>query len=685
MQSIIKINMFLKTNANEKGKVCNSMENTRVIVVYADGNLSVSVNGTKLNTESIKGKPIDEWFEVSNGRDGWKGLIPEIQVYVGNVQLDFEFSGAQEDKAIFEKCLKKRGFVCSTDGLPKEEVMQINLEDAKKAEQRGLWKEAFEGYKKAAEYGNSIEAQYKVGEIYYKVSKGELSVSGIDVESAVGKAIQYLEKAAKTDNANAKYYLYKALLDIPENQNEEEAIKWLKEAAQLGLAEAQSELGVCYQTGRGVEKKLEEAVGWFQKAADQNDAFAQNRLGNRYQLGEGVSKDLEKAFQWFQRAADGGFVKAYLNLAKCYCFGNGTEKDLNEAERYLRKYIEKIMENKEEFLGASYICGNFWGALAYSGEVSEEKKKEYQTEMFQCFEISAKEEEDVNGMYELAKCYEYGKGTEKNENEAIYWYQKAATSDEYCPNDEAMVRLGDIYDEKRRQEEVEFEDLEKSSELEFQWYGKAAENGNAEGACELGNCYFYSIGTELDWEKAEYWYQVAIDKKYLPAFLRMADYYALIKDDLKKAWNLAHRAYEEGDESLRKEAAEFMMQNEIERTCIEYQSSHCSSTQICSKKNILSAYNIKDPIEYLSHDATLTKNGKEGFVITDCGIYFRDMFDKRPFILKYETLVDLDNIVAQKNNVPIEGHTIPYFGDSTEDLAELLRKIRSIARKYLKD
>lgn len=149
--------------------------------------------------------------------------------------------------------------------------------------------------------------------------------------------------------------------------------------------------------------------------------------------------------------------------------------------------------------------------------------------MFQCFEISAKEEEDVNGMYELAKCYEYGKGTEKNENEAIYWYQKAATSDEYCPNDEAMVRLGDIYDEKRRQEEVEFEDLEKSSELEFQWYGKAAENGNAEGACELGNCYFYSIGTELDWEKAEYWYQVAIDKNYLPAFLRMADYYALIK------------------------------------------------------------------------------------------------------------------------------------------------------------
>lgn len=40
------------------------------------------------------------------------------------------------------------------------------------------------------------------------------------------------------------------------------------------------------------------------------------------------------------------------------------------------------MENKEEFLGASYICGNFWGALAYSGEVSEEKKKEYKQRCF---------------------------------------------------------------------------------------------------------------------------------------------------------------------------------------------------------------------------------------------------------------------------------------------------------------
>lgn len=662
------------------------MGEIRVVIVYTGETLKVKVNGDTIDTDCIQNKSIEEWFEASTGRDGWKGLIQEVQSRVGDSNLNFEFIGAKEDKAIFEKCLEKRGFACGTEGLSKEEIAKRYLEEAKKAELRRLWEDAFEKYKDAAEYGDSVEAQFKVGEIYYKVFKGELSVSGIDVESSLGKAIQYLEKAAKTDNANAKYYLYKALLDIPGNQNEEEAMKWLKEAAQLGLAEAQGELGVCYQTGRGIEKKLEKAVYWFQKAADQNDAFSQNRLGNRYLLGEGVSKDLEKAFQWFQRAAEGGFVKAYVSLANCYKDGLGTKKDLGAAEQYLRKYTAKSMENREEFLTTFYLCGKIWVTLVRSGAFSDEKKEELLKIAFQCFEVSAKKAKDSKGMYELAQCYEYGKGTEKNENEAIYWYQKAATSDEYRPNDEAMVRLGDIYDEKRRQEEVEFEDLEKSSELEFQWYGKAAENGNAEGACELGNCYFYSIGTELDWEKAEYWYQVAIDKNYLPAFLRMADYYALIKDDLKKAWNLAHRAYEEGDESLRKEAAEFLLQNEIERTCIEYQSSHCSSTQICSKKNILSAYNIKDSIEYLSHDATFFKNGKQGFVITNQGIYFRNMGNKDFNVLEYDDFIATKDIRADKDCVVIDdAFVITYIGDSTEDLAELLCKIRNIARKYLKD
>lgn len=618
------------------------MGEIRVVIIYTGEILSVQVNGDTIDTDCIQNKSIEEWFEPSTGRDGWKGLIQEVQRRVGDSNLSFEFSGAQEHKTIFEKCLGKRGFACSTEGLSQEEVAKRYLEEAEKAELRRLWEDAFEKYKEAAEYGDSIKAQYKVGAIYYKVSKGELSVSGIDVESSLGKAIQYLEKAAKTDNANAKYYLYKALLDIPGNQNEEEAMKWLKEAAQLGLAEAQGELGVCCQTGRGIEKNLEKAVYWFQKAADQNDAFSQNRLGNRYLLGEGVSKDLEKAFQWFQRAAEGGFVKAYVSLANCYKDGLGTKKDLGAAEQYLRKYTEKSMENKEEFLTTFYSCGKIWAALVRSGAFSDEKKEELLKIAFQCFEVSAKKAKDSKGMYELAQCYEYGRGIEKNENEAIYWYQKAA------------------------------------------------ENGNAEGAFELGNCYYRGKGTYLDLEEAVRWYQVAIDKNYLPAFLGMAHYYADgladEKTDMEKALNLAHKAYQEGDESLRKTAAEFLLRNEIERTCIEYQSSHCSSTKLCPKKNILSEYNIKGPKEYLSYDATIFKNGKQGFVITDKGIYFRNMGNKDFNVLEYDDFIATKDIRADKDCVVIDDvFVITYIGDSTEDLAELLRKIRNIARKYLKD
>ena len=38
----------------------------------------------------------------------------------------------------------------------------------------------------------------------------------------------------------------------------------------------------------------------------------------------------------------------------------------------------------------------------------------------------AAEDDYENAMYNLALCYQYGKGTKKNLEKAIYWYQKAA-------------------------------------------------------------------------------------------------------------------------------------------------------------------------------------------------------------------------------------------------------------------
>ena len=52
-----------------------------------------------------------------------------------------------------------------------------------------------------------------------------------------------------------------------------------KARAEQGDAEAQFNLGFCYDDGRGVEKDYGEAVKWYRKAAEQNFAPAQFNLG----------------------------------------------------------------------------------------------------------------------------------------------------------------------------------------------------------------------------------------------------------------------------------------------------------------------------------------------------------------------------------------------------------------------
>ena len=49
-----------------------------------------------------------------------------------------------------------------------------------------------------------------------------------------------------------------------------------------------------------------EAVKWFRRAADQRDTDAQYNLGNMYREGEGVPQDDTEAVKWYRCAADQG-------------------------------------------------------------------------------------------------------------------------------------------------------------------------------------------------------------------------------------------------------------------------------------------------------------------------------------------------------------------------------------------
>ena len=66
------------------------------------------------------------------------------------------------------------------------------------------------------------------------------------------------------------------------------AVGGLRAAADQGHAQAQYNLGVMFDQGRGVAQSDVEAVRWYRKAADQGHAGAQYNLGTMFDQGRGV-------------------------------------------------------------------------------------------------------------------------------------------------------------------------------------------------------------------------------------------------------------------------------------------------------------------------------------------------------------------------------------------------------------
>ena len=60
------------------------------------------------------------------------------------------------------------------------------------------------------------------------------------------------------------------------------------QAAEQGYAKAQFNLGLMYDSGRGVRQDYTKAVQWYRKAAEQGLADAQYNLGVAYVKGKGV-------------------------------------------------------------------------------------------------------------------------------------------------------------------------------------------------------------------------------------------------------------------------------------------------------------------------------------------------------------------------------------------------------------
>ena len=108
-------------------------------------------------------------------------------------------------------------------------------------------------------------------------------------------------------------------------QDPKQAFEHHLATAEKGDAEAQFQLGQCYEKGKGVELDARKAYDWYRKSAEQEHAKAQMALGGLYYLGRGVERDYEESAKWWKLAAEQNEVKAHINLANLHLIGLGVE------------------------------------------------------------------------------------------------------------------------------------------------------------------------------------------------------------------------------------------------------------------------------------------------------------------------------------------------------------------------
>ena len=133
-----------------------------------------------------------------------------------------------------------------------------------------------------------------------KTQKPKQALNSI-IEIPYGSFVAELEKSEQLFNKG---------IELFDEKNYTESIKYFKKAADQGNADAQYELGYMYSRGEGVTLSDSEAVRWYKLAADQGDAMALYELGFMYENGYGVTQSDTEAIKYYKLAADQGDLEA---------------------------------------------------------------------------------------------------------------------------------------------------------------------------------------------------------------------------------------------------------------------------------------------------------------------------------------------------------------------------------------
>ena len=231
-----------------------------------------------------------------------------------------------------------------------------------------------------------------------------------------------------------------------------------------------------------------------------------------------AKKQFDKSFELYLKAAKMGNTLAQCNVGYAYMYGEGVSKDYANAVYWLEKSAEKNHAASMNNLGLCYSNG--WGVTQDRVKALEWYKKAADA-----------------GSKRAAENYE----TLKKMLET-----KPVTPPQQMNNKELASKLED--------EAIEY-DKTNNYELSFPLHLKAAEMGNVAAQCNTGYAYMYGKGTPIDYSKAVFWFEKAIEKNHAPSISNLGVCYSNgwgVPRDKQKAMELYKRAADLGNEQAKK-------------------------------------------------------------------------------------------------------------------------------------
>lgn len=289
---------------------------------------------------------------------------------------------------------------------------------------RDSYDDVIELFKQASELGN-YDSSYAIGKLY-------LNGVGKVLPPNEPLAIKYLTVAADHDHLMAQIELGKRFLarsegHVGNEKFEEKAYRYFKQAADNGSAEGWLNLAHQYLHGEVIENDVNQAIQCLGRAAvtvDYTDSGRSNSralcvLGRIYRYGlSEIPRDFEKAVGYFTESANRNFPNARLELGKMYARGQGVEQDVSRGRT--------LLESVHMYAESQYQLARLHEQLNDSKNADycyKQSMKRYSRDV-------AKHHDYTIGLYRIAKMYEHGRGTPKDDMKAKAFYYRATTSAE---------------------------------------------------------------------------------------------------------------------------------------------------------------------------------------------------------------------------------------------------------------